>query len=138
MRKKLLLTLTVIFCAISCSSDNNENSSSSIKPPSWIQGSWSINYGADDEDFITPLFKFKKDDFCVLGGAEICYAEYLEQLSQTSVNTSIEQSVTDNEYRLAITTLSVKSNYLFYRISDTEVKYINVDLGPDAVDLIKY
>ncbi|NRT14699.1 hypothetical protein HNP99_001043 [Flavobacterium sp. 28A] len=140
MKKILLLSLTLAFSLISCSSpdSSDNNSTTSINPPSWMQGTWSIDYGYDDEPDLTPLFKFKNNDFCVLSGIEICYAEYLKQISKTGIKAEIEQSVTENEYKLSITTQSVKATYNFYRVSSNKIKYNNPDAGSVFVDLVKY
>jgi len=126
--KKTTLFLALIFSVIliSCSSDSDNNSSSSIQinPPAWIQGTWllEISPGVDAG------WRFTSNDFIIIqAGFEISQRGQLETFLESGEDVSANDESTDNTYTVTSNFLAGQTTiYSFTRISDTEISWDRV------------
>ena len=121
----VVILLTSLVC---CSSDNssaNSNNSTSIHPPSWIQGTWLLSGGVIDSGF-----KFTSNDFCVVSmNLNSCYKEQLNMMNGTTFSTNIKEEISSDSYSIEITLGPTVITYEFEKISETEIAWSNSTVG---------
>lgn len=111
--KKLLFVFTAILL-FSCSSDNNSQSTNSIKPPQWIIGTW---LSQEDLDLgITTGVKFTSNNFCtLLMQSSFCLNEFIE----------VQQTVSDTDYEFSIGDSTLSTAYHFKKFGNNKIQVIN-------------
>ncbi len=126
--KKLILLFTIII-ASSCS--NNEDidgasNSTSINPPSWIQGYWLMQV---NELEVTDLqgYKATKDDFY---STQIGTGNSMKTLISNTLKSGavavVEESVSNTEYKLNIKLNGMSfPQYYFKKISSTKIQFFD-------------
>lgn len=126
--KKLILIFTIILLS-SCS--NNEDiggssNSTSINPPTWIQGYWLMEVSAGE---VTDLqgYKATKDDFY---STQIGTGNSMKTLISNTLKSGaaavVEESVSDTEYKLNIKLNGMSfPQYYFKKISSTKIQYFD-------------
>lgn len=134
--KKLFAIFLVVFALGACSSsdDGNNNSNSKITPPAWIQGSWGI-----EVDGLPSLalggYKFTADDACILqvGSSEHCWKENIafNNSIPNSPKITVNQEISDSEYKLSITNMGQTLRLHFRKINSTTIR--NVDNGSELI-----
>lgn len=127
MKKLIFLSTAMIFtvsCAETVDSDSPQNNqtSSKITPPTWIQGTWIF------EDVASNGYKFKKDDVCQLisTGAETCMKEIINIYEGTQIQTNVDQRISDTEYYCKVTYSGASTIMHFQKVSDNKIKDINM------------
>jgi len=134
MKKLIFLSTAMIFtvsCAETVDSDSPQNNqiSSKITPPTWIQGEW-----VDKETYDILEYKigyiFRPDDVCMLSiSSETCLKEAIN-LHNSIPNTTkanIVQSISEIEYRLSMTIASQTTHFNFQRLNTNEIR--NIETG---------
>lgn len=126
--KKLILLFTTILLS-SCS--NNEDidgasNSTSINPPSWIQGYWLMQV---NELEVTDLqgYKATKDDFY---STQIGTGNSMKTLISNTLKSGavavVEESVSNSEYKLNIKLNGMSfPQYYFKKISSTKIQFFD-------------
>ena len=126
--KKLILLFTTILLS-SCS--NNEDidgasNSTSINPPSWIQGYWLMQV---NELEVTDLqgYKATKDDFY---STQIGTGKSMKTLISNTLKSGavavVEESVSNSEYKLNIKLNGMSfPQYYFKKISSTKIQFFD-------------
>ena len=125
--KTTIKALLILIVSISCSSDDDSNTevSSSINPPDWILGSWSLDNVVSNSGF-----SFKEDDFCsIFSNAETCFREQVNNAGSVNLKSDIIEDATADNYSITIVLGSLTSVYQFKRISDTKIEWLNDGLG---------
>ena len=116
--KKIFLFLVAIVGIVACSksdsgsSENGGNSSiAGYNPPSWIIGTWIWDTSADI------AYTFSKTDICnQTVGSTTC------ALSNPEIITSVEQTISENDYTVKINLVGGSSiNYAWRKISDKKI-----------------
>lgn len=128
MKKMLLISIILLF--ISCSSDKDSTSSdsTSINPPSWIQGSWYL-VGLDGVDKMSG-YSFKKNDFCqIVFNTQSCFKQSIDLMKSGGGYIKVDEVINDNEYKISITQFSTTTIYNFKKISATKIEWINDSWG---------
>src|SRR5690606_20901603 len=122
MKKILLLLLIPLIFGCSSSDDNaTQNNNSTINPPDWIKGVWL------DGSWIGAGYEITSDDFCFI---ELCRKSCVGD-EAGNINITYEEEITDNYYSIAIirpnadNTSATRTEYVFEKVSDTEIKRIN-------------
>lgn len=126
---------SAIVLTVSCSSsddnssNNSNNNSSKITPPTWIQGTW-----VDKETYDLTGYKvgyiFRTDDVCMLSVAnETCWKEaiILQNSNPGAPQITVNQKISDTEYKCSITTISQTIYLNFQKNSSNTIK--NIDNG---------
>ena len=125
--KTTVTALLILLISISCSSDDDSNTevSSSINPPDWILGSWSLDNVVSNSGF-----SFKKDDFCsIFSNVETCFQGQIENATTVNQSSDVTEESTADNYSITIVLGSLTSVYQFKRISDTKIEWVNDGLG---------
>lgn len=115
----LLSFLTILSC--SSSDDNSNKSSTTLHPPTWIQGTWGELY--DDGTVLSKDFKFTTNNFYhILPGSEV---EVFPKTTGVTVN--FVEEITDNKYYITATFngTTTKLQYFFDKVSPTKIKLQN-------------
>nr|WP_314678911.1 hypothetical protein [uncultured Capnocytophaga sp.] len=119
--KKIFLFLVAIVGIVACSKSDNgssENGGNSgggnitgYNPPSWIIGTWIWDTSADI------AYTFSKTDICnQTVGSSTC------ALSNPEIITSVEQTISGNDYTVKINLVGGSSiNYAWRKISDKKI-----------------
>ncbi len=122
--KKVLFLILVL--SIGCSSDDANNSSSSIyNLPNWIHGDWGLrtNNGTGTTD--TPFYRFTNDDVCQLqsGISASCWKENINQFPQLF---SGSDSSSDTSYTASLLSGngSTTLTFTFQKVSTTKILWI--------------
>lgn len=134
--KKLLFMASTVMLTLSCSSsddssanNSNNNSSSKITPPAWIQGTW-VDKDTYDEVGYKIGFVFKSNDICMLNiSHETCWKESVDLHNNTpnAPKATVNQNISDTEYKCSITLASQTIYYNFQKINSNTIK--NIDNG---------
>jgi major membrane immunogen (membrane-anchored lipoprotein) len=138
---KKIIFLFAISMLLACSkSDENKVDTinqNKITPPVWIQGTW-LNVFSTNPFTATPFCKFTNSDFCVISSSlENCIAQSIQQASQAGASTNVQQTITDNNYKLTYTIQGQTSTYQFIKISNTKIEYVNPTVGLPNLSLTK-
>jgi len=127
---KKLLYLFLAISIISCGGDydsgntNNNSSTLTINPPSWIQGVYLQLYPITG-DVLPVGYEFKSDDFCtVSNNSAICNKEQLELLASSNLFADVYEEIDNDRYFLEITQQSFTTTYEFLKVSSTSIKEI--------------
>ena len=119
--KKIFLFLVALVGIVACSKSDNgssENGGNSgggnitgYNPPSWIIGTWIWDTSADI------AYTFSKTDICnQTVGSSTC------ALSNPQIITSVEQTISGNDYTVKINLVGGSSiNYAWRKISDKKI-----------------
>lgn len=119
--KKIFLFLVALVGIVACSKSDNgssENGGNSgggnitgYNPPSWIIGTWIWDTSADI------AYTFSKTDICnQTVGSSTC------ALSNPEIITSVEQTISGNDYTVKINLVGGSSiNYAWRKISDKKI-----------------
>ena len=119
--KKIFLFLVALVGIVACSKSDNgssENGGNSgggnitgYNPPSWIIGTWIWDTSADI------AYTFSKTDICnQTVGSSTC------ALSNPEIITSVEQTISENDYTVKINLVGGSSiNYAWRKISDKKI-----------------
>lgn len=135
MRKTNLIYLLVILIIVSCSSDDGSSTSAadSINPPNWIYGVWLQKSGTETTQ---SGYEFTSDDFLlVLPSIKNSFKENIEQAKKGGAETNVEETITDNEYKIEITIFSATHKYNFKKKSNNIIEWTNDPLGDLAETL---
>ncbi|MGJ8745798.1 hypothetical protein [Polaribacter sp.] len=133
MKKNILLFCFALLFLNCSSSDDNLRNSSSINPPSWIQGTWLIEGVTTNSGF-----RFSNNDFClVILTGQSCFKEQLNQLNNSGATTKVNEMTANNSYSIDITLSSQIVTYEFKQISATQIEWINDPLGDLAETIYK-
>lgn len=133
--KKLLLMASAIVLTLSCSSsddnssNNSNNNSSKITPPAWIQGTW-VGKETYDLTGYKVGYIFRTDDVCMLNVShETCWKESIDLHNNTpnAPKATVNQNISDTEYKCSITLASQTIHYNFQKVSSNTIK--NIDNG---------
>ena len=125
LMKKITLFAALIFSTllISCSSDSDNNSSSSIQinPPAWIQGTWM------DESQVTG-FKFTSNDIVTINfNAQQSHRELLELGADSGQTVSANDESTSDYYSVELNFPAGQTVvYSFNRLSDNQINWTTV------------
>lgn len=112
-----MIITTIITTACSKDSDNG-TTSSTIAPPTWIQGTW-LNEETLQLTNNRLGFNFKSDDFCQITSViESCYKYYVDQNTAT-----ISQTTSDTKYEITIKIAGSSYVYAFTKKSDTQIEH---------------
>jgi YHS domain-containing protein len=134
--KKYILFFCIIFLISCSSSDSDNNSNSSLHPPSWIQGTWA--QVITDPIIIIPFCKFTSNDFCLIASnLETCIRQPLENASQSGANVNVDETISDTEYKFSYSIEGQTYYYHFIKISDTKIEFVNPNQGLPNVPLFK-
>lgn len=134
--KKLLLMASLLVLSVSCADivdaeipTNNSTNNSKITPPAWIQGTW-----VDKETYDLTGYKmgyiFRTDDVCMLNVShETCWKESIDLHNNTpnAPKATVNQNISDTEYKCSITLASQTIHYNFQKVSSNTIK--NIDNG---------
>ena len=121
--KKIFLFLIALVGIVACSksdsgsSDNGGGGSvAGYNPPSWIIGTWIWDTSADI------AYTFSKTDICnQTVGSSTC------ALSNPEIITSVEQTISGNDYTVKINFVGGSSiNYAWRKISDKKIAKFNL------------
>ena len=121
--KKIFLFLIALVGIVACSksdsgsSDNGGGGSvAGYNPPSWIIGTWIWDTSADI------AYTFSKTDICnQTVGSSTC------ALSNPEIITSVEQTISGNDYTVKINRVGGSSiNYAWRKISDKKIAKFNL------------
>ena len=117
--KKLIL-LATLFAILSCSSSDNNSTSSNISfnPPSWIQGTWIGIIGSG--------YKFTTNNVCqIVSTNQNCFNEMLQMYSGSGGSVSVVESInTNTEYKFSYTVQSSTTEFYFKKGATNNVIYI--------------
>lgn len=136
MKKILFLAISTILM-FSCSSDSNENNSSSnspYSPPAWIQGTWGLKANGSTITNDIPYYKFTSNNVCQLSGGftTMCWKEQVEQSNNTM---SGSNTVTTSTYEASLIPISGATVTLsFEKISATKILWLS---SPSNLELEK-
>jgi len=126
---KTILIIGLFLLTISCAKDDdNDSSSSSFNPPSWIIGTWLDK--SEPEWAQAGGFKFTNDNIIDLSadGVEILnYKEGLKESIEIGI-TTINETITSNSYEIKITTNGL--TYLIYKFNKGDATTIIYELMP--------
>ncbi|MDO4228581.1 MAG: hypothetical protein Q4C98_02090 [Capnocytophaga sp.] len=124
MRKILFLLITITTSIVSCSKDSDNETSSSITPPSWIQGTW---LGLDGN----VGYSFASDDFCqIVGSTNNCHKGHIN----SGAITNVTQEISDSAYVLNLVyNNSTTFSFRFKKVSDTQIESLNAAGNTDLV-----
>lgn len=126
--KKLLclfLSITIISCGGDDNGNTNNNSSTlTINPPSWIQGVYFQLYPITG-DVLPVGYEFKSDDFCTVSNNNaICNKEQLEFYASSNLFADVYEEIDNDRYFLEITQQSYTTTYEFLKLSSTSIKQV--------------
>ena len=109
--KKIFLFLIALVGIVACSKSDNGSSITGYNPPSWIIGTWIWDTSADI------AYTFSKTDICSQTvGSSTC------ALSNPEIITSVEQTISGNDYTVKINLVGGSSiNYAWRKISDKKI-----------------
>jgi len=96
------------------SNSNNNGTDSSINPPSWIIGTWTVEDSSRGAGV-----KFTTDDFCtVITNYSDCNKTKLELIP----NSQVTERTTSTSYYLMLDFGTFQTEYEFEKISENEIK----------------
>ncbi|TRO66942.1 hypothetical protein [Christiangramia sabulilitoris] len=127
--KRIVVLLTIILLAVSCSKDESSSKSNdSINPPEWIHGTWRAEDGYGSTT-LTGL-KFTSDDLILdMGSSELSHKAQLQQYSQISEIT-VDEEISNSEYSLRIDYVQgISINYAFNRIDEITIYWTSTGYG---------
>jgi hypothetical protein len=140
MKAKYFFMLFIFF--VSCSKEGLENINSiSINPPSWIQGTWTI----EDEANGRKNLKFTSSDFVEIDedNIETSVISTYQFMQILGVEVSIKEVITTSQYVIDInygTSLFFgegREIYIFSKISDTAMSWDNHGYISEPIVYIK-
>lgn len=119
MKKLLLLLVSVSL--LSCSSDDSNDAQQNtryLNPPSWIQGTWKNEISG---------FAFKEHDFCtVVSNNETCIDQSLQASANSGASVSSSEHIkSDSEYKFSYTIAGSASAFHFRKVTDTKIEFVN-------------
>ncbi|TYB73033.1 hypothetical protein ES677_05240 [Bizionia gelidisalsuginis] len=126
------ILITTILC-VSCSSDDDSSNTNadSINPPNWIHGTWSGSTNTQSG------FKFTPDDFItIVINTETSWKEQIKFTNNADVNTNVNETINENEYKIDITVRSNTISYYFEKKSDNIIELTNDPLGELSESLL--
>ncbi|RWX00989.1 hypothetical protein [Flavobacterium cerinum] len=124
MKKLLFLLLSVSLFSCSGSDDNSTNS---LHPPTWIQGTWGQDYG---DNITVKTFRFSAN------GAYI-----ISSNSEMSINPNsllkIKEEITNTKYDINLSGGGTNLYFRFEKIGTNKIKYYNQQSSALNVTLVK-
>jgi hypothetical protein len=126
MKKLITLAFAVSFLLGCSSSDsNNSSNSTSINPPTWIQGYWLQDDGSGG---VTVLgLKATADDFyTTTNGSGNSIKTLISNVLQTGGTAIVNEEISASEYKLNVT-LNGNSfpQYYYKKITSTKIQYFD-------------
>ena len=124
--KKLFVLFFIGLVIISCSSEDDDPSSSiiQINPPAWIQGKWLM----DDTGLGEMGWRFTSNDFIIIQvNSELSQRGMLQDLLDNGGDVSASDNSTDETYSVTINSIGGQSiTYSFTQISSSEITWDTV------------
>jgi hypothetical protein len=125
---KKILFLFSLFMVLSCSSSDDNASSSDFNPPAWIQGTWKQEGGVS--------FSFTKNDICVTtytGGGQ-CQQASADFIRKGGMTVKVTEEISNTFYSAKADYSNGQSvTYAFNKISNTVIEWTAVS----GVEFIK-
>ena len=124
MKKISILLLLALVYSCSNSNDSGNSSSTSINPPSWIQGTW-IQVGGSGG------YKFTTNDLILIGSgsSQTSFSNAVNQTNASGGNATVHEIITSNSYNIDITIGIHTDSFYFNKITNTKIEWVNDPLG---------
>ena len=139
------ICIVIVILIFSCgggsdrnNSNNASNGQTSFNPPSWIKGTWCMNF--PDLGCIDQGFEFRNDDFCSWTTPTIysCWKENLENSAAWEENTGVYEESSSDRYFFIINYIGGSEyQYEFVKISNTIMISVNTITGETIGEYIK-